>query len=229
MSGPLAFWAVLSGVLGVGGKSGVFHRPYSESATNLIYNLLFCDDPALFRATDGKEIGSLGVVSSAHPTNEALKKIADDESEETRVRIVAYNRLRVAKVAVPKGRVLGVVVEVGMEGGLDTLAVYADGRMRYINHTGKMSIMEPAPAELKASGDDVLKAAQAAAAMIGPWEKKRLPAPKQGNGRLTFLVTDGLYFGQGPQDKIAGDAIGGPVLMAAAQLLTAIVDASVAR
>ena len=30
---------------------------------------------------------------------------------------------------------------------------------------------------------------------IGPWDKPRRPHPAKGNARISFLVSDGLYFG----------------------------------
>jgi len=36
---------------------------------------------------------------------------------------------------------------------------------------------------------------------------------------MTFLVSDGLYFGEGPFNALQKDPLGGPVLAKAAQLL----------
>jgi hypothetical protein len=41
---------------------------------------------------------------------------------------------------------------------------------------------------------------------------------------MTFLVSDGLYFGEGPFETLQKDALGGPVLAKAAQLLQLVVE-----
>ena len=64
---------------------------------------------------------------------------------------------------------------------------------------------------------------------IGPWDQPRLAPPTAGNARLTFLVSDGLYFGQGPMNVLQADAKGGPVLREAGALLTAVVDLSLKK
>jgi hypothetical protein len=205
-----------------------FYRPYRETSSNFLYNLLFCDDPALFRGNDqAPPTGALAVLLSSNPRSEDLARIASDEQQESRVRILAFNALRSRRVTVPRGRVLGVVVEVPVGGGLDTLAAFSDGRMRYINHSEKVAIFETTPASIEPSRQRLMQTAATAAAHIGPWDHPRLPPPAEGRVRLTFLVSDGLYFGEGPFSAIQQDPVGGPVLMAAADLLKKIVTAAV--
>jgi hypothetical protein len=212
-----------------GGGAGTFYRPYARSDVNTIYNLLFCDNPELFRAGGAKAPGALGAVLAKNTSGDELERIAGSEDNESRVRILAFNRLRASQRTVPERKLLGVVVEVPLPDGLDVLAVFRDGRMRYINHTGKLAVIENATAEMAALGQKVLTAGEAAVDRIGPWDKPRLPPPKLGNVRLTFLVSDGLYFGEGPQRSLARDRIGGPVLAAGGELLAAIVAASTAE
>jgi hypothetical protein len=58
----------------------------------------------------------------------------------------------------------------------------------------------------------------------GPSDKERLPPPdKAGNVRLTFLVSDGLYFGEGSMSIMERDAAEGPVISEATALLLAVV------
>jgi hypothetical protein len=127
---------------------------------------------------------------------------------------------------VPRGLLLGVVVEVAMPEGLDVLAAFSDGRIRYINHIGKLAVIESPTKEMSPGQARLMKAAEVAIGRIGPWDRPRLPPPTKGKVRLTFLVSDGLYFGEGAQNAIARDRVSGPVFAAAVQLLTAIVDAS---
>ena len=65
--------------------------------------------------------------------------------------------------------------------------------------------------------------AEPVVARIGPWNKPRLAPPKQGNIRLTFLVSDGLYFGEGPMSAMQSEAMAGPIIQQATELLQAVV------
>lgn len=207
-------------------SEGPFHRPYKHETNNFLYNLLFCDEPALFRPKPMPSTGSFAVLFSPTPRIEDVQRVANDENEESRLRVLAFNYLRSKKVEVPAKQLLGVIVEVPMEGGLDTLAVFADGRIRYINHSEKLAVFEGTPAGMEDAREKVMQAGAAAVAKIGPWDRRRLPPPAPGRLRVTFLVSDGLYFGEGPAAAIARDAVGGPVFQAAADLLTKIVSAS---
>jgi hypothetical protein len=220
--------AIVVAAAAVGGD-GTFYRPYARADLNTIYNLLFCDDPGLFRAGGANPPGALGAVLAKNTSTGELGRIAGSDENESRVRILAYNRLRASRETVAQRQLLGVVVEVPLPEGLDVLAVFGDGRMRYINHTGKLAMIENATVEMAARRERVMKSAQTVVARIGPWDKPRLPPPKLGNVRLTFLVSDGLYFGEGPQRALARDKVGGPVLAAAAELLVAITNASTAE
>ena len=58
---------------------------------------------------------------------------------------------------------------------------------------------------------------------IGPWDKPRLGPPNPGNVRLSFLVSDGLYFGEGPMAVMQREPLAGPVIQEATELLLATV------
>jgi len=198
--------------------------PYKNDAFNQIYNLLFCDDRDLFRG--GRKLPEDGpwIVLADNPSVDALRAIAEDESQESRLRMLAYNRLREMGASVPTKKLLGVVVEVGLEHGLDVVAAYPDGRARYINQVEKMSVFETAPPEVAAKIPPLLAAAQQVVNQIGPWDKARRPPPQRGTIRLSFLVSDGLYFGQGPLEEFQQDPKAGPVIAATLALLNVIVD-----
>jgi hypothetical protein len=198
--------------------------PYGNAAADFMYNLLFCDDPALFaRAKDGPQT-PISAVLADNPDAARIADIAGDTAQESRVRVLAFNWLRRQGRAVPKRLLLGTIVEVPLEGGLDTLAAFVDGSVRYINQTGKVSVFEGAVPAIQPAVRALLAAAQGVVDKIGPWDKPRLPAPKAGNVRLTFLVSDGLYFGEGKFEDLSRDGLGGPVINAAGQLLTQVVD-----
>jgi hypothetical protein len=198
--------------------------PYKDEGTNTIYHLLFCDRPELFVQGSENAESPWSILFAKVPDSVALRKIAEDSAQESRVRMLAYNALRKAGHKVEGKELLGVIVEYRMPGGLDTLAVFVDGRARYINQTGKMSIDEGGLPRLKEHKQKVIDAAKAILPKIGPWEKERLPAPKVGDIRMTFLASDGLSFGEGPMEVMKQEPTGAPLVMASAQLLEALVE-----
>jgi hypothetical protein len=62
---------------------------------------------------------------------------------------------------------------------------------------------------------------------IGPWGKPRLAAPKAGNIRLSFLVSDGLYFGEGPFELMQREPLAAPTIQKAVELLQLVVGLGV--
>ena len=196
------------------------YMPYAESHVNLLYNLLFCDDISLFK-TQGTEkgVGLWGTLLAERPDKTDLRKVAEDETNEGRVRAVAYNRLRALGETVPPKRLLGVIVEVSLQQGLDVLAAFSEGGVRYLNQSGKVAIFEGQANPVEGLAKELVAVSQPIVNKIGPWDKQRLPPPKAGNVRITFLVSDGLYFGEGPFTDLQQYAMAGPVLSKATQLL----------
>ncbi|GAM99500.1 hypothetical protein U91I_03154 [alpha proteobacterium U9-1i] len=194
-----------------------------------MYHILFCDDAEAFRAvSEGPEGTRFAPIFASTFDEAALRTIADDLKVESRLRLLAANRLRAEGCDTGPKRLLGIVAEVGLEGGLDTLAAYADGRVRYINQTGKMSIIEGEAPPLGARTSSLFEKAKTLLARIGPWHGDRLAPPRAGDARLTFLATDGLYFGHGPMADLSRDPLAAPVMLAAAELLNATVEFSLA-
>jgi hypothetical protein len=115
-------------------------------------------------------------------------------------------------------------VEMTGPDGTDTLAVFADGTARYINHSGKMVIVESQTNPFEEENKNLIHSSKPVVAAIGPWEKQRLPAPARGIFRMTFLVSDGLYFGQGPMGAMQKDRRAEPVVTASTRLLLKIVQ-----
>ena len=205
-----------------------FYRPYRSDAANQIYNLLFCDNPALFGngATAG---GALGAVLSEQTRGEALEDIGRDVDAESRVRALAFNRLRAMNLPVPPKLLLGTIIEFPQRKGLDTLAIFGDKRLRYINHSEKMAIFETSPPTLIPLADKVLRASQLAIDQHGPADEPRRPPPTGKNLRLSFLVSDGLYFAEGQFEQLMGDRFAGPVLDSATDLLPVLVEEGLRR
>jgi hypothetical protein len=119
-------------------------------------------------------------------------------------------------------QVLGVVVEVALEGGLDVLAAYSDHSARYYNYSGGGVVWEHPDESLNASIDELLLAATSVVSAIGPWDKPRPPAPPHDHVRMSFLTPSGLHFGQGPMAALAKDPLGGKVLHSATLLMQAL-------
>jgi len=198
-------------------------KPYRDESCNFIYNLLFCDDLKFFEYPDPSP--PVTALFAERPDAAALRKIANDKAAyDSRHRALAFNRLREMGEPVPARLLLGTILEVPVRGGLDTLAAFEDGDVRYINHIEKMSIFVGRGHPLDAQVDALLAASKAVVDQIGPWTEARLPPPPADEVRMTFLVSDGLYFGQGPYQALAGDPLGGAVLNAGTALLMAITD-----
>lgn len=196
------------------------YNPYTESHVNFLYNLLFCDDINLFKTQSAeKDVGLWATLLAEQPDKTTLHNVANDEANEGRVRAVAFNQLRTLGETVPHKRLLGVIVEVPLQKGLDVLAAFSEGGVRYLNQSGKVVFFEGQGNPVEGLAKELVAVSQPIVNKIGPWDKKRLPPPKAGNVRITFLVSDGLYFGEGPFAVLQQDAMAGPVLSKATQLL----------
>jgi len=191
----------------------------------LIYDLLFCDQLSLFKAHHKGDLEpQWKTLFSDNLDFEAITKIAIDMKQESRVRVLAFNALRAAMKEVPPKELLGTIIEVRLPGGPDTLAVFTDRSARYINQAGKIIVVEGTPNAFERESEQVIKTSKAIVSAIGPWDKARLPPPKKGNIRMTFLVSDGLYVGEGPMDAMQQEQMAGPLIGAATSLLVKLVE-----
>lgn len=199
---------------------------YKSDSINQIYNLLFCDDIELYRSTTSSVGYPWTEILQDDAVDSELQKVIDDPQLESRQKLLAANRLRQRGKPLPGRRIFGVVVEVGLEEGLDVLAAYEDGTARYINHSEKLVIWDSKTPESNELVVDLFLAARKVVDAIGPWDRPRLQPPKMGNIRMSFLVSDGLYFGEGPFDVLVKDPMGGPVVDRAAKLMNYLVNAA---
>ncbi|PJJ53091.1 hypothetical protein [Hymenobacter chitinivorans] len=157
---------------------------------------------------------------------QALRQVLTTPKLESRQYLQAWQALRELGVAPPSEtakQVLGVVVEVGLEQGLDLLAAYADGSARYYNYSGAGVVWENPDDSLAPHIGALRAAGQRVADRIGPWEEARPAAPGPGQVRLNLLTPSGLHFGQAPFNTLWEDEMGGPVLVAAQQLMQALI------
>lgn len=158
-----------------------------------------------------------------------LRRVLGTAELEARHYLQAWQALRelgVQPSAAEAKQVLGVVVEVGMDQGLDLVAAYADGSARYYNFSGAGLVWERPDDSLAAPIQSLLAAGQHVAAQIGPWEEPQLAAPDKGIARINMLTPSGLHFGQAPFEAMWQDSLGGPVLRAAQGLMEALIGKS---
>lgn len=203
-------------------------KPYRDESINLIYNLLFCDSIELFRNNTTQPYAyPWSTLFSAAVNADDLLKIVEDSNSEARVKILANSLLRERGERINKKELLGVIIEVGLDQGLDVLASFRDGRARYINQTGKMIIWEMGNDVSDALTDQLFSDGGKIVNQIGPWDKPRRPHPARGVVRLSFLVSDGLYFGEGPVTVMFNDAFAGPTLRSGTKLMQFLTETAV--
>jgi hypothetical protein len=94
---------------------------------------------------------------------QALERAWQDRSDEPRVRLWAANVLRSRGVAVfgpGSDTVLGVVFQMPVDGGIDTVAAYQDGTFRYYNAIRGAVMVEPgAEATVNADAKELVRLA----------------------------------------------------------------------
>jgi hypothetical protein len=158
----------------------------------------------------------------AHSAIEHLQAVAAMPGLESRQYLEAWHALRELGVRAPaeiSKRVLGVVVEVSLPGGLDVLAAYSDGTARYMNWSGAGVVWEAPNARFQSDIETLLRAGATIAQRIGPWNEPRRGRPPEGHIRLSMLTPSGLHFGEGPMEALARDALAGPLVAAATVLM----------
>lgn len=157
-----------------------------------------------------------------------LQSIAQRSNLESRHYLQAWSGLRELGESPPPGQakhVYGVVVDVPVEDGLDTLAAYEDGTARYINFRGAVIIWEAPDARLKNPIEKLLSAGTTLAKLIGPWEGPR-PPMASGMARISLLTPSGLHFGQAPFEALMQDGMANPLLSAATELMQGLIELS---
>jgi hypothetical protein len=203
------------------------YAPYADEAPNALYNLLFCDLVDAFRPSRDHEPAPWQRTLFRDPPDPAAWiALASDEAGDSRVRALACARLRATGHAVPARLLLGVVVEVGLDPGLDALAAYRDGGVRYLHHSGRMSIVEGPDTPLQPAVDALLAASAMLVQRLEPSRVPRRPPPARGSLRVTFIASEGTYWGEGPLAAMSADPMAAPVVDRATRLLQAVVDLS---
>lgn len=193
-------------------------KPYHNESLNTIYNQLFCDMPELYKI-DGPLQSPWDILESHDSTVGQLLDLIEEKETESRIKLLAYNKLQNKAYPIRKKELLAVILEVPVENGLDVLAAFEDGTARYINHSEKLIVWDTRTEETNTLINNLFTESLKVVNQIGPWKDPRVAPPKGENIRLNFLVSDGLYFGQGPFNVLAKDPMGGPVIHWATKLM----------
>ena len=107
------------------------------------------------------------------------------------------------------------------------MASFDNGTARYINHTEKILVWETTTDDqANELTKNLFLKSKHIVDQIGPWDKARKQHPIKGNVRITFLVSDGLYFGEGPMNVLFNDALASPALTAATRLMQYLTEKS---
>jgi hypothetical protein len=201
---------------------------------NPLRELLFADlPPAQARSVfanagdAGRTLVALADAADRHDAAAARAALASAAAwnTDTRLHLQAWSLARDAGVEADDVKdVLGVVVDMGLEDGLDTLAGFADGSARYLNHSGSAIAWEVPDMAIGQLVRQLLDAASTVVAMGAPLEGERLPPPSRGHTMLSVLTRGGIYVGAGPIQAISDDPRGGPVISAATELLQTLVQ-----
>jgi hypothetical protein len=145
---------------------------------------------------------------------------------ESRQQLQAWHFLRELGVqpgAAEAKQVLGVVLEVALEKGNDTLAAYGDYGARFSSHSGKLIAWESRDPQIDAHIDQLLNAGKRLAEKVGPWTEPRRAPPTNGNVRVNLLTPSGLHFCEGPFSALARDPMAGPVITLGAKVMGALI------
>lgn len=161
-----------------------------------------------------------------------LRQVVAMPDLESRQYLQAWNSLRQLGVTPSPDQakqVLGVVVDVGMPGGLDTLAAYADHSARFFHFSGQTVIWEHPSELLDGVIDRLLQRASTIVTQIGPWDKARPAPPRQGRMRLSFLTPSGLHFGEGDVSVLSSDPLATEAINTATELMQRLMELSQAK
>lgn len=167
--------------------------PYSDPILNSSYELMFCDRVLLYRSEIGIPFAPWDVIFNNESSNDQIRSISQDASFSARSRLIAHQLL--AKRGLPSQYkdVLGVVVEVNLKQGLDVLAVYADGTIRFINHKERQMIWETSTSRSEELVKKLFKNSNKSMRNITWNASKRGRYPVSGKARISFLCGHGIH------------------------------------
>jgi len=121
-------------------------------------------------------------------------------------------------------QVYGMVVDVVIETGVETVAGYADHHARYFHSSGGATIWEAPNDSLNNVIDALLKTGEAPAKSLKPLDKHPLAPGNLNQVQICVLTPAGIRHGVGTFEGWSKDPMGGPILMTATNLMKALVD-----
>ena len=137
------------------------------------------------------------------------------------------HRLQVDPPPDESTRVYGVLVDVCLETGTESVVAYADHHARYMNYRGGGFIWEAPDASLNDPVDRLLRACEIVAAQIPPLEQGIPNPPVQVDAvQICILTPGGIRHGIGTFDGWAKNQTGAPIVAAATDLMKSLVDKS---
>lgn len=124
-----------------------------------------------------------------------LRQITTQKDADSRVQLWAWLALRGLGEELDQNiiyRVLGVIIEVYIpeKQGVDTLGIYLDGRVRYVNASGNMLVWDRTDGQISDNARSVVYTAQAIARDF-PSEQQRVPLTQE-KIRITLLTCGGI-------------------------------------
>jgi len=123
-------------------------------------------------------------------------------------------------------KVCGIVVEVGLDVGLDALAAYEDHSARYFNHSGATVIWDVNTEEMNACIDPYLEVAKAVGENTAPFDQQHPAVPGNGNMLINILTPNGIHIGMGSMNALQRDPMGSAVIQTALTLMQALMSAT---
>jgi hypothetical protein len=213
---------------------GLFKKKKPEPSA--LYDTLFGDVPLAQSQWNGAstfdEVRALLERKDKPRAQQRLQELLADARLESRQHLQAWHFLRELDVqpgAAEARQVLGVVLEVALENGNDTLAAYRDGSARLSSHSGKQLVWESRDPQVDAIVDQLLGAGQPLAENIPPWTEPRRAPPTNGSVRVSVLTPSGLHFGEGPFAALARDPLASPIITTGAKLMGALISRAGSR
>jgi hypothetical protein len=113
-----------------------------------------------------------------------------------------------------------IIIEVAQEEGLDVLGVYMDGSIKYINHSGSLSLLG-SPNTLTPQALKIIKQAKQV-----PWKpfKGDLPPTKTGEAKLIKISAKAMSIHEGSFKQLSGERFSSPVILSAGILIHSIAN-----
>jgi hypothetical protein len=177
-------------------QHNLFFSPYRNERLDKIYNLQFCDIVELLEP-ELSQRHLLCKLVKQELTQGVLQSLAMSGDEDARVRILAFNQMRQQTLPVPLKILLGVIIEVGLAEGLETLAVFEDEKVRYISAEKRLAVVESPTPPMELLIHKLLRDSQKIINGLSPCTEARHHPPTFGRARFTFIASDGIYLGEG--------------------------------